>query len=428
MTQWNRSIPGSGFNDSHATYGSRSRRGFLIQSGQLATWGLIAGIGLPASVLARAAEGDDKDPWAAQVQALMAEGNIPGLSLASVTAYGQVLASGSGWADLERRQPMHADTLLNIASVTKTITATALMRLHERGKFELDDAIDSHLPFTVRNPKHPDAPITFKQLLSHTSSISDGPAYGASYACGDADMALGEWLAAYFIPGGTNHDPERNFHAWAPGTTWSYSNVAYGLIGHLVECLSGESYSGYCRDHIFRPLGMEASGIHITEIDAARHATNYEVDRVEGEGRGSLRDPGRMAAQLPSGTAMVPLCLYGFATPPDGGARTSAEELGRFLQAYLQGGELNGYRLLSPKTIGLMHTRYATTPSGKTQGLAWFGEVASGGSMRWSHSGGDPGTRTFVVLDTALRRGAVVLTNGGSGPIQELAGRVLDIR
>jgi CubicO group peptidase (beta-lactamase class C family) len=122
--------------------------------------------------------------------------HVPGVAVA-IVRHGELLrARGYGWADLERRVPMTADTLLNVGSVSKTVTAIAVMQLWERGALRLDDDVNDYLPFAVRNPRHPDVPITARQLLAHRSSIRDGPAYDESYACGDPSLSLVERLFA----------------------------------------------------------------------------------------------------------------------------------------------------------------------------------------------------------------------------------------
>jgi len=103
---------------------------------------------------------------------------IPGSSAAIVVKERLVWAKGSGWADVEKKIPLTADTIQNIGSISKTITATAVMQLWKKEAFDLDDAINGHLPFRIRNTVFPDAPITSRQLLTHKSSIKDGPAYG----------------------------------------------------------------------------------------------------------------------------------------------------------------------------------------------------------------------------------------------------------
>ena len=123
----------------------------------------------------------------------------PGFSAAVVAGSSLVWSAGYGLADVHRETVMTPDTIQNIGSISKTITATAVMQLFETGQFGLDDDVSEYLPFQVRNPRYPDAPITFRQLLAHRSSIKDGPAYGESYACGDPAGGAFVGLAASLV-------------------------------------------------------------------------------------------------------------------------------------------------------------------------------------------------------------------------------------
>jgi CubicO group peptidase (beta-lactamase class C family) len=101
---------------------------------------------------------------------------------------------------MENKIPMTDKTIQNIGSISKTITATAVMQLWEKGKFKLDDDVNGYLPFKERNPYFPDDPITFRELLTHKSSIKDGPAYEDSYACGDPTISLKDWIEDFKLP------------------------------------------------------------------------------------------------------------------------------------------------------------------------------------------------------------------------------------
>src|SRR5262249_10292143 len=103
--------------------------------------------------------------------------DVPGLAAGIVKNGRLVCASAVGMANIEENRPATPDTLFLIASVSKTLAATAPMQLHDQGKFGLDDDINNYLPFRVVVPAAPTAPITFRQLLTHTSSISDNTDY-----------------------------------------------------------------------------------------------------------------------------------------------------------------------------------------------------------------------------------------------------------
>jgi len=205
----------------------------------------------------------------------------PGLAVCRIQAGRVTGSAGFGWADLEKQVAMTTDTIMNIASVSKTITATAVMQLHESGALDLDRSVDEYLPFLVRNPGFPDSIITCRQLLAHRSSIKDGPAYGAGYSCGDPTVNLADWLAGYLQTDGEYFDLEGNFHTWEPGTIEppaqprAYSNVGYGLLAYIVELVSGTPFTRYTIEKIFAPLGMQDSGWYLTEIDRSRHAVTY---------------------------------------------------------------------------------------------------------------------------------------------------------
>ena len=103
---------------------------------------------------------------------------------------------------------MTAFTLMNVASSTKPVTATAVMQLVERGKLLLDADVSRYLPFRLRHPLFPSVRITLRQLLTHTAAIADGPAYEDSYHCGEIDTPLAAWLRAYLLSGGRQLAPQ----------------------------------------------------------------------------------------------------------------------------------------------------------------------------------------------------------------------------
>ncbi len=375
----------------------------------------------------------DPDSLRREIERLLAETGGPGISCA-IVGPGKVLWSGGfGLADREGRRPMRTDTLLNVASVSKTVTATAVMQLWEAGRFRLQDDVGRFLPFPLRNPRHPDVPITFEQLLTHRSSIEDGPGYFATYACGDPTLSLERWLRAYLTPGGEYWDPEANWHEWAPGTihppaeATAYSNVGYGVLGYLVEILAGRPFPEYCRERIFQPLGMTASGWLLHDIDVARHATPYTrvPASMTPEDRLLLRalaPPGARSDSLVPGV-LVPRCLYSFANYPDGSLRTSADELARFLATYLAKGRFGRTRLLREETID---TIFSHEHLG--QRLCWHDWKLPDTRMLIGHSGGDPGVTTYVGFEPTFQVGVVSLRNwelGGEGAAR-LATLLLD--
>lgn len=353
----------------------------------------------------------------AVIEGKLNEFSIPGSAVGIVQDGRLVWAEGYGWADVTRNIPMTPKTIMNIGSVSKTITATAVMQLWERGSIDLDADVSRYLPYQVVNPKHPSLAITARRLLNHRSSIRDGKSYSDSYACGDPTVALGDWLEAYLMPGGAYFDANDNFHGWAPGKLepdhpGGYCNVAYGLLGHLVECVTGARFTDYCADHIFTPLGMNSTGWYVRDINVDRHAGLYGRVTKEMLERGKqsfpspsslLAAPGLTFNELTPGGRMQH-CLYSYPTYMEGLARTCIEELSLFLAAY---GNRGGIQLLKKSTINLM---LSEVHDGRP--LCWKRFILENGDVIWGHTGSDPGVRTFMGFREKDGTGAIVYFNG----------------
>jgi CubicO group peptidase (beta-lactamase class C family) len=360
--------------------------------------------------------------WNARQQTLdefilgkMKASNIPGLTACIMKKDRLVWTGAFGWADVEDKKPMTERTIQNIGSISKTITATAVMQLFEQGKFKLDDDVDGYLPFPVRNPRFPDEPITFRQLLTHKASIKDGSAYEHSYACGDPTVSLKDWIKGYLVPGGKYYSGEENFHTWKPGTVktpiWSYSNVGFGLLGYLVEVISGRDFAEYTKNNIFAPLGMKNTGWYLADADIDHHAIPYSLiseDRRLPPGitfETFLPRYGKDKQILKTGE-LFPHCLYSFPNYPDGLIRTSVRDLSRFLRAYIGGGVFEEKRILKEETVRTMLSKEHFG-----QGLCWFDLKLKNGDAAWGHGGGDPGISTEMLFRPTDGVGVIVFFN-----------------
>lgn len=354
----------------------------------------------------------DGDALDAFITAQIEELNLPGVAVAIVDRDGILFSAGYGWADIENRVAMTPDSITNIASISKTFTNTAILQLRDQGLFDLDDAVNEHLPFLVRHPGYPETPITVRQLLTHTSGIGDGDAYDESYACGDPAVRLADWVRGYLEPGGEFYSAEQNFLPTGPGEAYSYSNVGYGLLGFLVEVVSGDSFGDYVRANIFVPLAMNDSGWYIADIEPSLAMVPYA--RV---GAGDTLDNllfGERNGEAIEADAFVPFCSYSFYNIPDGLVRTSAEQLARHLIAHIRGGEIDGERILSESTVEEILTSQLDAAmmedEGRLQGLTWRRQTFEAG-MAWGHSGADPGVRTQMMFSPETGRGVILFTN-----------------
>lgn len=332
----------------------------------------------------------------AAIEVLMDCHRIPGASATVVGAAGTQWHGNFGLADIAAGRAVTDSTLFYIASASKPVTGAALMQLYDDGRFDLDDDINDHLPFSVRHPLFPDSTMTFRMLLSHVAGIDDNwDILRSVLVCNmDSPIPLGQFLAGYLLPGGAYYDPELNFTDHAPGTEYHYSNVGASLAGYLVECISGATLPGttlesYCQEHLFGPLGMSETSWFLSGVDIDHVATPYTYE----------------------GGQYVPLCHIGIPWYPSTMLRTSALQLSRFLAAFIRGGEFGGARILESATVDTILTLHY--PQLYDYGLLWSGEDWIG-LPTWNHGGVYHGTRTLMWFFPEEDVGGVVLTNGES--------------
>lgn len=327
------------------------------------------------------------------VRAEMAKAKIPGLALGVVRNGSVMLTRGYGLADVASRRPVTEDTMFHIASITKTVTASAVVSLAEAGRLDLDEPVNRHLDFHLANPAYPDAPITFRHLLMHVSSISDETYYKVDFRERGRDAAtpLAQFLRDYLVPGGLHWSDGGSFSTAVPGSRWDYSNVGYGLLGHLAGRIGGQDMRDYVHQHFFAPLGMRRTVWTIAKAPSRLRATPY--DMVDNR--------------------LTPVEPVGFPDWPAGMLRSSIADFTRFLAAIANGGIVHGTRILGAASVAQMleMRRPAGLPEWLTgQGLGWQASTLSDGP-RINHWGGDPGVFTVAYLDPASRSGVAIFTN-----------------
>ena len=336
-----------------------------------------------------------RSPLDKQIESWMEKRNVPGLAGCIVKGDKIVWSGGYGMADMTRNIRFTPDTLSQIASVSKVITATAIMQLRDRGLLGLDEDVGKFMKFPVRNPRHPDQPITFAHLLTHTSSIEDADALCSTYAVGDPTMSLEEVVSQYFTPEGSLWS-RNNYGKHAPGTRECYSNAGFALLGYLVELIGKQPLEEYLQQHIYCILGMTETSFYIAKLDSNRQARPYTYAKkfraklCDGDGDGNLLPPG-----VSPKVGYNEHALYSYPTLADGMVRTSVKQLAQFMIAVMNGDT----RLLKRETINEML-------SGKKQGLGWFrtGDY-------WGHDGGDPGYSTEMMFDPETKVGFILFAN-----------------
>jgi CubicO group peptidase (beta-lactamase class C family) len=278
-----------------------------------------------------------------------------------------------------------------LASVSKTVVATAAMQAVERGLIDLDADINEILPFRVHSPSHPSRVITARMLLTHTAALRDNwSVLTPSYVRGDSSVPLGECLRDYFAEHGRNYDAERNFYPFAPGTNYRYCNMGVSLAAYLVEAASGIAFDTWCDRRIFSPLGMDRTGWHLADVPRGAVAMPYKYI--------AYRD------------AFRPYGQYGYPDYPDGELRTSSTDLARHLMTIISGGAFGGVRLLQERTVRKM-LRPQFPDVVERQGIIWY-PVQRTDDLYWGHTGGDWGVSTRCFFRESDGTGVITLTNG----------------
>ena len=290
-----------------------------------------------------------------RMQAFVEDDTIAG-AVTLVAHKGEVVSvEAVGLADIANKKPMRPDALFWIASMTKPITATAILMLQDEGKLSVDDPVEKHLPefknqWLIENRsgdamalKKAPRPITLRDLLTHTSGLSD-------LSAPRANCTLAELVMAY------SQLPLK----FPPGTKWEYCNSGINVLGRIVEVASGQSFADFLHDRIFKPLGMKETTFWPTASQAKRLAKSYqpgtnsplEEARISFI-RGDLSDRSRTAF-------------------PSGGLFSTAQDMWRFYQMALNGGEFNGKRIVSRESMEVMtRTQTGDIRTGFTDGMSF---------------------------------------------------------
>ncbi len=321
----------------------------------------------------------------------MASGGFVGMAASVISGNELVWSRGYGYANLEKKIPFTPQTLINIASISKTITATSLMVLVEKNYIALDFYANEIIPFDL--PKN----MSLRNLATHTSGIHDRDEFYDVEAYiyeGTERPALGEFLIEYLSKGGKDYK-NSNYQEAELGQRYEYSNIGAGLAGYVVESASGKGLDQFSRQYIFEPLGMSSTGWFMKDIDRNLHSLLYKK----------------------GGSSVIP--FYELATYPDGNVRTSVEELAAFLGCIANGGEYKGTRILKEQTVAEMLSPQFPTgelPIGfehtdRNLGIFWELRTNENGENLFGHSGGDPGVITMMYYNRDLKKGVILFTN-----------------
>jgi len=333
-----------------------------------------------------AAAPDQWDGVRALIRQTMAASNLPSVAVA-VAKEGRILwEEGFGWADVERQLPATPHTMYSLASISKPITATALMRLVEQGRIDLDQPANRYLGAGQLTGLAGDASgATVRRVLSHTAGLPLH--YQFYYTNNDYPPASNDETIARY---GILVNP--------PGEVYEYSNLGYGIIDHIIARAAGVDYAEYMQREVFTPLGLTRTSIGIGPGLEAHVAQRYDERRQ-------------------------PIPFYDFDHRGASAVYASAHDLVRFGMFHLKARLPGQGPVLSDATIDLM--REPVAPAG--YGLGWSVAREPNGSVRLGHSGGMPGVATSLTLFPAEGVAIVVLTNVAGGNLGRISTAIAEV-
>ena len=297
---------------------------------------------------------------------------VPGLAVLAYAGGREVYRFAGGVRRMAGAQtrPMTEDSRFRMASVSKMFTVFTIMQLAEAGKLSLDEDVSEYLGFRLRHPSYPDVPVTLRQLASHTSGLRDGKVYSSPPSVS---------VRAFFRPGSPYWEGGAHFApaGQAPGAYFTYCNLNYGLLGTVIEAVTGQRFDQYQKTHILKDLACRADYVpgNLEAPEFARLGTIYrKQDRQgrweeKGPWQGIMDDfggvqPPRETLSLQNPYAQDVCQTYDLAGyqpgtnatifSPQGGLRLSLEELGHVLAMLLHDGRYAGRQVLRPASLQAM--------------------------------------------------------------------------
>ncbi len=326
---------------------------------------------------------------------LMQESGVPGIAVGVVYDDKLAYAQGYGVRSVAGDDPVEADTVFQIASLSKPISSTIMAGLVGQGVFEWDDPVSQYAPQFQLSDKWVTEHVTFADLFSHRSGLPGGPAGNDLEAIGyDRDTIL-ERLAMVPLDGFRD--------------SYSYANWGLTLGGEIGAIAAGSDWETVSEEVLFGPAGMDSTSMRHDDFAAAENRAEQHVPRGDGEWTADhLRNPDPQA--------------------PAGGVSSNVPDLARWMRIQLNNGEIDGKRIIDPEALDQTHVPHITSrppnpPDGGQPGLyglGWNVNTEFGGLVNWAHSGAfSTGANTTVKLVPAEGLGIVALTNGAPVGVPE---------
>lgn len=317
------------------------------------------------------------------VSKLMSAQSVPALSLAVVTDHQLAYSNGFGFADLENYVPAKSSSVYRLGSISKSITALAVMQVAAASKIDLDAPVQQYCPAFPEKRW----PVTARQLLGHLGGVRHYQGDEISSA-----RHYENWVEGLNI---FKDDPLLH----EPGTKYSYTTYGFNVLGCAVEGASGETFPDYIRKHIFAPAAMDR-----IQLDDVHHIIHNRVRGYQKAENGAI-----LNCDLADTSYKI----------PGGGLSSTVEDLAKFAIAMQNGS------LVSEKARNEMWTRQKTRDGEETTyGLGWqLGK--RGGLKEVGHGGGQQGTTTYLYMLPEKRLAVVLMTNlEGVQGLRDLAAEI----
>ena len=326
----------------------------------------------------------------------MRQQSVPGLAIGVVVGNKVVYAKGFGLKNLDRKDdPITTDSLFHMASITKLFVGTSVMQLVEQGKISLDSPVVQYVPyFRMRDERYKD--ITVRQMLTHTSGMPDVEDY--------------EWDKPQYDDGAL----ERYVRSLsnlsllsAPGAKFAYSNMAYEILGNLISKVSGETFDDFVQRHTLTPLAMKNSTLLLKQANARLLTTGHVLNSTDG----------------PVVSKVFP---YNRSHSPSSNLHSNVVDMLRWAMANMNRGELDGKRILKASTYDIMWRPVRDDTDEGSIGISWFVGKRRG-FVTVSHSGGDTGFATHLMMIPEKQMAVVSMSNCDWVSFDSLSDAALDV-
>ncbi len=337
------------------------------------------------------------------------KGAIVGFSVSIVDSEGVLYENSFGYRDTELSKKYTPNTLQNIASISKTLIGVSLLKAQELGKLNLEDPINQYLPFDIKNPAYPDAPILIKHLAYHTSSIVDiDEVYARSYVLEgshhDESEHVYEWFQQHetkielieFLKNSLTENGKwyvkEMFANTKPGEVREYSNIGAALCAQIIQNATGQDYQSFTKEYILKPLKMNSSGWTSKDIDASQRSKLFINKETT-------------------------IANYSLITYADGGFISSNQDLNLYLIELINGYHGKG-TLLNKESYQKLF-EWKTFPNAEEEGkfgifMEFTNEFIRVKEQVIGHNGSDPGVTTAMYYNPETKTGKIMFINTDS--------------